>query len=689
MEQRSEPLPDELSLLLADKEPDKPKTYNGDLANLPEALKPLTEEPRWVCWEWQLRDGKDGKKKWTKPPLRPQRMLYFASHSDPKSWGTYKAAVQMFTLQPKKVDGIGYCLLDSKVCGIDIDHCRDPTTGAVTEAAQKIVDAAKSYTEISPSGTGLRIFGYGNDTMVDTRGNVDGADVEVYRVAKRYLTVTGNPLGGAALPLAKLDSIIDQLSARLPQGQKVVALNPQPVLDGTTIMTSLPIELQALIAKGMQGLETDTNTNSHQFYRVVGELRRHRFAPAAIYALLRKYPDGIAHRYIKGGRLWDQVNACYLKIESDEAAKRQNSQNAAEETLPDIVSSSAFVKGFQPPDYVIEGVLQQGFCYALTGPTNAGKTLITLLMSAHVALGRDIGGHEVKQGQVLYLAGENPTDVRMRWIALCENLNIDPEQVPIHFMDKTFKISATFEKLSQRIAELELSNLVMVVIDTNQAFYEGDNANDNVQQKRWGQVCRRLTTLPGAPLVIVNSHPVKHAKEKEEMIPSGGGSFLNEIDGNQTAIRDGELVEVHWTGKWRGSDFAPLTFKIVTPYFTERLTDGKGNKLSTALAQMADENDVVIKEAGEQNDDFDLLELISKEPSLSLSQYATRLGWNYTSKDKTLAPNKMLVKRKVEKLVKAKLVRGDSGNYKLTKDGREGLQSYQNRQLAASDDCPF
>ena len=47
----------------------KPRTFNGDLAHLPQALAPLTRLPHWVVWRWQSRASK-GVVKWTKPPYQ-------------------------------------------------------------------------------------------------------------------------------------------------------------------------------------------------------------------------------------------------------------------------------------------------------------------------------------------------------------------------------------------------------------------------------------------------------------------------------------------------------------------------------------------------------------------------------------------------------------------------------------------
>ena len=51
---------------------DRPQTFQGDLANLPDALAPLKALPNWVCWKWEWRVDKNGVGKWTKPPFRPK-----------------------------------------------------------------------------------------------------------------------------------------------------------------------------------------------------------------------------------------------------------------------------------------------------------------------------------------------------------------------------------------------------------------------------------------------------------------------------------------------------------------------------------------------------------------------------------------------------------------------------------------
>ena len=54
---------------------------------------------------------------------------------------------------------------------------------------------------------------------------------------------------------------------------------------------------------------------------------------------------------------------------------------------PRLMSSAAFITGFMPPDYLIDGILQSRFIYAFTGRTGEGKTSVRLRLAAHVAQG--------------------------------------------------------------------------------------------------------------------------------------------------------------------------------------------------------------------------------------------------------------------------------------------------------------
>ena len=117
-----------------------------------------------------------------------------------------------------------------------------------------------------------------------------------------------------------------------------------------------------------------------------------------------------------------------------EAAGNSDQTKTNDKEAPHLIQSSAeFVGGFVPPDYLIDGWLQRRFVYSITGMTGHGKTTVMLFIAICAALGIKIDGREVEKCRVLFFAGENPDDIRMRWIKLCEEMERDPAGIDVFF----------------------------------------------------------------------------------------------------------------------------------------------------------------------------------------------------------------------------------------------------------------
>lgn len=144
----------------------------------------LLELAQWVTWRKELRHKPNGDPYWTKVPCNPRNGRKALTNT-PRTWGTFDQAVA--AARRYHHDGVGFVVTTSDpFCGIDLDHCRDAETGDIEAWALAIVARMRSYTEISPSGTGLRIFIVGKIPGVDRREG----DIEIYDTG-RFLTVTG------------------------------------------------------------------------------------------------------------------------------------------------------------------------------------------------------------------------------------------------------------------------------------------------------------------------------------------------------------------------------------------------------------------------------------------------------------------------------------------------------------------
>ena len=88
---------------------------------------------------------------------------------------------------------------DDPYCGIDLDACRNPETGEITKLARQIIDRMDSYSEISPSGTGVKIFIRG--VVPGLRRKNPKKKIEVYD-RRRFFVVTGHHLPGTPKTIA-------------------------------------------------------------------------------------------------------------------------------------------------------------------------------------------------------------------------------------------------------------------------------------------------------------------------------------------------------------------------------------------------------------------------------------------------------------------------------------------------------
>jgi len=328
-----------------------------------------------------------------------------------------------------------------------------------------------------------------------------------------------------------------------------------------------------------------------------------------------------------------------------------------------IKSSGEFVRDFVPPDYLIDTVLQRRFCYAITAKTGVGKTAVAMRIAAHVATGRALCGLRVKKGQVLYLAGENPTDVQMRWLGLTREMGIEPNSVDVHFLPGVLQLSQVAQEVEQEIQRKQLQP-VLVVVDTVMAYFEGDQANDNVQMGDHARMLRSLTLLPGGPCVLVLAHPTKSAAE-DNLVPYGGGAFLNEIDGNIALQKRESLISASVQGKFRGPEFSPLCFELKVVSDHPVLKDSRGISLPTIIAQPLDAAARAALDVASDGDEDKMLRLIDDHPKAPMRALAGMLNWKNHSK----------VDRVIKNLITQKLIKREGRALILTQAGEKELNS--------------
>jgi hypothetical protein len=350
----------------------------------------------------------------------------------------------------------------------------------------------------------------------------------------------------------------------------------------------------------------------------------------------------------------------------DQNAEKYQAKGEAQKKQPRLIQrSSEFLSAMQPPDYLVDGILQRRFCYSLTALTGHAKTAIALVFAASIALGKPIGPYQVEKGRVLYFAGENPEDIRMRWAAMSDAMGFD-ESIDVVFLPGVFKISQILARVKQEIEAI--GPLSLVIVDTSAAYFEGDDENTNVQMGTHARLLRSLVNLPGGPTVLVCCHPVKNAGQ-DNLIPRGGGAFLNEVDGNLTLWKIDDISTLHWQGKFRGPDFAPVPFLLKT-IRSDKVKDTKGRQMPNVMAKALTESESRDAAAKSISDEDALLQAIAARPRAHYEDLCIRLGWIGEK-----GAEKWKVTRVAKRLLDHKLIRKTRTGLEITEKGLAELKA--------------
>jgi hypothetical protein len=184
----------------ASKTAPQPKPAHARYANVP---RELIERPQWVAWRFKQEPGEN----------RPRKVLInpntgaHASHSNPATWGSFNAALAR--VEKDSLPGVGYVFsADDPYFGADFDHCCNADSGEISPHVLAILGRLGTYTEVSPSGTGLHAIGRG--VMPDNhkgRRN-DDKGYECYD-RKRYFTITGKHLASSPLTIEPRQDALD------------------------------------------------------------------------------------------------------------------------------------------------------------------------------------------------------------------------------------------------------------------------------------------------------------------------------------------------------------------------------------------------------------------------------------------------------------------------------------------------
>lgn len=173
----------------------------------------LRNHAQWILWRNIVRESGP-----TKVPFGVDGKT--ASSTNPDTWATFDEAHAAY--DPERHAGMGFVFShDDDFCGIDLDGCRNPETGEISAWARELITLLDSYSEVSPSQTGVKVFVRAKFPLERGRKTViPGVEftgkepaIEIYDHA-RYFAITSKRLGGVSPAVESRQEQVDQIAAK-------------------------------------------------------------------------------------------------------------------------------------------------------------------------------------------------------------------------------------------------------------------------------------------------------------------------------------------------------------------------------------------------------------------------------------------------------------------------------------------
>jgi hypothetical protein len=300
----------------------------------------------------------------------------------------------------------------------------------------------------------------------------------------------------------------------------------------------------------------------------------------------RRSSDGIAQGSTLDGLSYDPQTG---EILSDAAQARRPAQPVLR------LMTIAELEALPPPEWLIEGLIPEKGLVVPYGPPKVGKTFIVLSMALHVAAGRQWFGRRVKQGLVVYIAGEGVGGLPTRITAMRHRYDL-PSDVQFRVAPKAvnFRDPDMVRELVALAREAAGGQpIAMVVIDTLARAMPGVDENSAQEVGMVIAQCDLVRDALGCTVV-----PIHHTGKDQERGMRGSNAIHGAVDATLRikGAGKGRVVVINEDQK-DGEPAPPMTFLL------EEISTG----LRSSLVPVLEEGRAVGRPKGEEPDDTELL----------------------------------------------------------------------------------
>lgn len=493
------------------------RPFNGSA--IPQALK---DQRRWAPWRAVFNEKKN---KYDKVPHRADRPEYGISSAKPGQWFSFDVALAAYRKNPKMFAGVGYVMTGPHgVVGTDLDHCVE--NGVVAPWAAEVVAQLASYTEISPSGRGLRVLSLGEQPNDWVNHDVG---IEMYGGNEaRFLTVTGEILPGSPTEVRVASgAVLQALESRYAKERRkadVIDLNMPEVLDDLLLpqidTLDIPPAAREFLIDGLH-----SGDRSRALFSAAVSLYGAGLADDEVFSVLANSPHALEialdHRRQDHDRallyIWRE-HCCKGKARAAELAPLSMDDF---EVLPEepgaAPAADRGIKGerfrVQRADeflqrkrasWIIKGVLPRAGLALLIGASGSGKTFFALDLVGAIAEGRDWRGRKVTKGRVAYICAEGAGGFRNRVEAYTEHHGVDRATFDVGVIPDAPNFLLADDIKAVVAALRTFGKLDVIVVDTYAQVMPGGDENGGVDGGRVVKHCQLLHKVTGAVVLLVH-----------------------------------------------------------------------------------------------------------------------------------------------------------------------------------------
>jgi len=534
---------------------------------------------RWAVWKaiWN-----DSRQKYDKIPFDARH--YGLSTKKVADWGDYESAAATLALNPTRYAGLGFVLTGVKdVVGIDLDNCRKD--GHIAPWAREIIQSMGSYTEISPSGNGLRILAHGS---FDTDWNNHEVGIEVYSGhSPRFLTITGDtqrvrPMVQAQ-PAVLRDLFTSLRKSSIPAAN-VIALEMPELVPEVLLPDIEDLDISPMAREFLLHGPEAASDRSGTLHMCGVQLYSAGLDDAAVLSILacndHAFDVALAHRNQDPDRamqyLWvehcqkarpkaatkasllsgfDDISQSPELLQADEQVREAVAVREERFRLKD---TSEFIKR-QKASWIVKGLIPNASLGVIYGASGSGKSFFVLDLMAAVARAVAWRDLKVKGARVCWIAAEGQEDMRKRVQAYCMHQGIPATELPMEFIDQApnfledVDIKAVIKQMRAK------GKFDVVVVDTLAQVMAGGNENSGEDMGRVLAYCREITRLTGAMVILIH-----HSGKDESRGARGWSGLRAAADFEFEIIRADEDRVATVTKLKGGADGDEYGFRLLT-----------------------------------------------------------------------------------------------------------------------------